>query len=242
MTEAANPTTVPPATTVGSRQAKDALFDALAQVGRALGNGRRGEIVELLIQADRSVEEIAAAIDQSVANTSHHLQTLAAAGLVERERAGRQVIYRLARPVYDMWAAIRAVAAQRVPGITPLADQYLGDRSQVATISAAELRRSMEAGAVILIDVRPEPEYAAGHIRGAISVPPHSVADWVPERRDRKNVVAYCRGPFCVYADDAVRALMRRGLTAYRLEDGFPEWRRTFPELTTAPGAATVGT
>lgn len=223
-------------TAVGTREAKNALFDGFARVGQALGNGRRAEIIELLSQAERSVEEIAEAIDQSVANTSHHLQTLADAGLVERSRAGRHIIYRLADPVHELWAAVREVAARQVAELPHLARRYLGDRTRIATMPADELRRRLGEDHVTVIDVRPEVEYAAGHITGAISVPPQEVANRIPELAQRGEIVAYCRGPFCVYADDAVRALSRRGVTAYRLEDGLPEWRRRYPELV-VPGA-----
>jgi rhodanese-related sulfurtransferase/predicted transcriptional regulator len=211
----------------GRRRAKDALFDAFAQTARALASGRRVEIVELLAQGEHTVEQIAAAIGQSVANTSHHLQTLARAGLVERRRTGTHVRYRLAsEEVLDLWWTMRRVAAQQVEDLDDLARAYLGDRDDLETIGREDLMARLARGEVIVVDVRPEPEYAAGHLPGAISIPPDRLGllDALPADRD---VVAYCRGPYCVYADDAVRHLRARGRRAVRLEDGLPEWRRS---------------
>lgn len=213
---------------MGNRPAKDALFDAFAEVGRALASGRRAEIVDVLLQGERSVEELAAEIGQSVANTSHHLHVLLRAGLVGSRRKGNRVIYFLASErVGDLWTAIRDVAAGHVAGIERLARAYLGDRRGVEVVSRSELLRRLEAGEVVVLDVRPPAEFAAGHIPGARSVP-------LPELRRRiaslprdAPVVAYCRGPYCVMADDAVRYLSRRGIPAARLEEGFPEWRRS---------------
>jgi rhodanese-related sulfurtransferase len=207
------------------RQAKDTLFDAFAGVARAMSSGRRVEVIELLAQGERSVEHIAEAINQSVANTSHHLRTLAKAGLVTRTRAGTHVYYRLASDeVLELWWAMRRVAAERVEDLDGLARAYLGDRSKIEPISRTELADLLDRGAVVLVDVRPETEFAAGHIPGAFSVPPDrlELLDTLPTGAD---VVAYCRGPYCVYADDAVRRLRRRGRRARRLEDGLPEWR-----------------
>lgn len=212
-------------TTHTRRQAKDALFDAFATTARALASGRRVEIVELLAQGERSVELVADAIGQSVANTSHHLRTLARAGLVSSRRSGTHVHYRLASDdVAALWWAMRRVAADRVEGLDTLARAYLGDRSGVVAISREALLERLARDEVVVVDVRPEHEYAAGHLPGAISVPPDrlDLLDTLPAGRD---VVAYCRGPYCVYADDAVRRLRGRGQRALRLEDGLPEWR-----------------
>lgn len=207
--------------------AKVALFDALASAAQALGSGRRAEIVDLLAQGERSVEEIANEISQSVANTSQHLHVLARAGLVRSRREGTRVFYRLASErVADLWAAVRDVAVRHVAEVSVLADEYLGERNGVEQVSAAELQGRLTRGQVVVLDVRPEPEYAAGHIAGARSAPLpalESIAAKLPKRRE---IVAYCRGPYCVYADDAVRLLRQRGLKARRLDVGFPEWRR----------------
>jgi rhodanese-related sulfurtransferase len=212
---------------VASGAAKGALFDAFASVAQALGSGRRAEIVDLLAQGERSVEEIASEISQTVANTSQHLRVLARVGLVRSRREGTRVYYRLASErVADLWAAVRDVAVRHVAEVGVLADEYLGERDEVEKVSAAELQERLARGQVVVLDVRPEPEYKAGHIAGARSAPLpalESVASKLPKRRE---IVAYCRGPYCVYADDAVRLLRQRGLRARRLDVGFPEWRR----------------
>ena len=209
------------------RAAKDALFDALAGAARALASGRRAEIVDVLTQGERSVEEIAREVGQSVANTSHHLRALAQAGLVVTRREGNRIFYRPASDsVAALWAALRNVAAEHVAGIDALTEAYLGDRAEVRGVARAELAELVAHGEVVVIDVRPAAEYASGHIPGARSVPPEEVDDLLRELPADGEVVAYCRGPYCVYADDAVRALTRSGRSARRLEDGFPEWKR----------------
>jgi rhodanese-related sulfurtransferase/DNA-binding HxlR family transcriptional regulator len=212
---------------MASGTAKAALFDALASVARALGNGRRGEIVDVLAQGERSVDELAAEIGQTVANTSQHLQVLAQAGLVRSRRAGTRVYYRLASDrVGDLWAAVRDVAARHVAEVTVLADEYLGAGDGVEHVTADELQERLARGDVVVLDVRPEPEFRAGHIAGASSAPLSSLPSLADELPRRREIVAYCRGPYCVYADDAVRLLRERGLKARRLAGGFPEWRR----------------
>jgi rhodanese-related sulfurtransferase len=207
--------------------AKAALFDALASVAQALGSGRRAEIVDLLAQGERSVEEIAGEIDQSVANTSQHLQVLARTGLVRSRREGTRVFYRLASErVSDLWAAVRDVAVRHVAEVGVLADEYLGGRGEVEQLSAEELERRLARDQVVLLDVRPEAEYRAGHIAGACSAPLPDLPSLLSKLPRRREIVAYCRGPYCVYADDAVRLLRERGLKARRLDVGFPEWRR----------------
>jgi len=207
--------------------AKAALFDAQASVAQALGSGRRAEIVDLLAQGERSVEEVATEIGQSVANTSQHLQVLARAGLVRSRRHGTRVFYRLAsEPVSDLWAAVRDVAVRHVAEVNVLADEYLGERDEVEQLSANELEQRLARDQVVLLDVRPEPEYSAGHIAGARSAPLEELPSLLPKLPRRREIVAYCRGPYCVYADDAVRLLRQRGLKARRLDVGFPEWRR----------------
>jgi rhodanese-related sulfurtransferase len=212
---------------MSKRQAKDALFDAFAEVAKALGSGRRAEIVDVLAQGERSVDDIASEIDQSVANTSHHLQTLARAGLVVSRRDGTRMFYGLRSDrVAELWAALCDVGAAHVAGIDQLVDSYLGERDDVEPITRKELANRLRRRNVVVIDVRPQAEYAAGHIPGARSIPPEEVRKRLRELPRNADIVAYCRGPFCVYADDAVRALRRRGFSARRLEDGFPEWRR----------------
>ena len=216
-------------------QAKAALFDGLASVAQALGSGRRAEIVDVLAQGERSVDELAAEISQTVANTSQHLQVLARAGLVRSRREGTRAIYRLASDqVAELWAAIRDVAVRHLAEVSVLADEYLGDRGGVEQVSAVELAQRLARGDVVVLDVRPEREYAAGHIAGARSVPIDELESAVEALPRRREIVAYCRGPYCVYADDAVRLLQARGLKARRLDVGLPEWRRAgLPVATT---------
>lgn len=210
---------------MASGAAKAALFDAQSSVARALGSGRRAEIVDVLAQGERSVDELAVEISQSVANTSQHLQVLARAGLVRSRRAGTRVYYRLASDrVGDLWAAVRDVAVRHVAEVSVLADDYLGEG--VDHVTAAELEQRLARGDVVVLDVRPEPEYRAGHIAGARSVPLSALASAASDLPRRREIVAYCRGPYCVYADDAVRLLQERGLKARRLDVGYPEWRR----------------
>jgi rhodanese-related sulfurtransferase len=210
---------------VGSRQAKDALFDALASVAKALGNGRRAELVDVLAQGERSVEELAGEIGQTVANASQHLQVLLRAGLVRTRRDGPRVFYSLAsEEVGALWRAMREVAGAHVSRIDELASAYLGDRSQLATIGREELLGRMRAGEVVVLDVRPPAEYATGHLPGAVNVPPDELEARLAELPAGQPIVAYCRGPLCAYADTAVRALSAAGRPALRLVDGLPEW------------------
>jgi rhodanese-related sulfurtransferase len=212
---------------VNRRPAKRALFDALASVAAALGNGRRAEIVDLLAQGERSVDEIASELGQSVAGTSHHLRLLARSGLARSRRQGNRVYYRLASErVAELWAAVTDVASHHVAEATVLAGEYLDKRESVELLSAPELEERLEQGTVVLLDVRPEAEYRAGHIAGAISAPINQLEAIAPGLPKRREIVAYCRGPYCVYADDAVRLLQARGMSARRLAVGFPEWRR----------------
>jgi rhodanese-related sulfurtransferase/DNA-binding transcriptional ArsR family regulator len=212
---------------MSDREAKNSLFDAFAEVAKALASGRRAEIVDVLAQGERSVDELASEIDQSVANTSHHLQALTRAGLLTSRRDGTRVFYTLASErVGELWAALRDVAAEHVAGIEKLTTAYLGDRSEIEAITREELASRLQRRNVIVIDVRPSAEYAAGHIPGARSVPPDEVRRDLRTIPKDSEIVAYCRGPFCVYADDVVRSLQRRGVRARRLEDGFPEWKR----------------
>lgn len=212
---------------MGDRVAKDALFEAFAEVAKALASGRRAEIVDVLAQGERAVEEVAGEIGQSVANTSHHLRILARAGLARTRRDGTRVYYRLASErVAELWAALRDVASEHVAGIDQLVESYLGNRNGLETVGRGELAGRLRRGDLVVLDVRPPAEHRAGHIPGALSIPPGQVRRHLRALPKDADLVAYCRGPYCVYADDAVRELLRRGYRARRLEDGFPEWRR----------------
>lgn len=212
---------------MGDRAAKDALFESLSEVAKALASGRRAEIVDLLAQGERSVEEIAAELGQSVANTSHHLRALARPGLVTTRRDGTRIHYRLASDsVAELWGAVREVAEAHVAGMEKLAAAYLGDRDGIDVVNRDELAARLKDRSTVVLDVRPEREFTAGHIAGARSVPIGELRKHLEALPAGSEVVAYCRGPYCVYADEAVRELHKRGFSAARLEDGFPEWQR----------------
>jgi rhodanese-related sulfurtransferase/DNA-binding HxlR family transcriptional regulator len=222
---------------MSDRDAKNALFDAFAEVSKALASGRRAEIVDVLTQGERSVDELAGEIDQSVANTSHHLHALTRAGLLSSRREGTRVIYALTSDrVGELWAALRDVATEHVAGIERLATAYLGDRGDVQAITRKELVSRLRRRDVVVLDVRPTTEYTAGHIPGARSLPPDEARRRLRTIPKDSEIVAYCRGPFCVYADDVVRTLQRRGIQARRLEDGFPEWKRAGHEIAVGEG------
>src|SRR5690606_21970306 len=207
--------------------AKAALYDQFALVGKALSNGRRAELVDVLAQGERSVDALAEQIGQSVANTSQHLQVLARSGLVTSRRDGNRVLYRVAGDhVEALWDTMRQVAAENVAGLRRVADEYLGDRRELEQVSRDELVRRLGEGDVVVWDVRPVSEFEAGHVPGAVSVPPDEVQRRLDDVPEDVEIVAYCRGRFCVFADEAVRALAARDRRARRLEEGFPEWRR----------------
>jgi len=211
---------------MGDRAAKERLFDAFASVAKGLASGRRGEIIDVLAQGPRSVEEIAVQIDQSVANTSHHLRLLAQSGLLRSQRDGTKILYRLAGPsVLELWRTLRMVAAEQVGEVDRLAEDYLGKRDGLEPMMPKDLLRRLRRGEVTVLDVRPTTEFEAGHIEGARSIPIAELSKRLKELRSSKQIVAYCRGPYCVFADDAVRLLRRKGFNALRLQDGFPEWR-----------------
>ena len=212
---------------MGDRAAKDSLFDAFAQVAKALASGRRAEIVDLLSQGERSVDDIAGELDQSVANTSHHLRAMARAGLLTTRRDGTRIYYALASErVGELWSALRDVAVDHVAGIERLAGAYLGDRDGIEVIDRDELAGRLRRREVVVLDVRPAAEFEAGHIAGARSVPITELRRRLRALPRDAEVVAYCRGPYCVYADEAVRELHRKGFRARRLREGFPEWKR----------------
>jgi len=212
---------------MGDRAAKYALFDGFARIAKALASGRRAEIVDVLAQGERSVDDIADEIGQSVANTSHHLRAMARAGLVTTRRDGTRIFYALASDrVAELWAALRDVAGDHVAGLERLAGAYLGDRDGIDVVDRDELAARLKRGEVMVLDVRPTAEYAAGHIQGAKSMPITELRRHLRALPKSSEIVAYCRGPQCVYADDAVRELNRKGYRALRLIDGFPEWKR----------------
>src|ERR671932_1187575 len=208
---------------MSSRGEKEALFEAIALMGKAFASPTRLELLDLLAQAPRTVEELARAGEQSTANTSQHLQALHAAGIVTRTREGTSVRYDLAGDeVLELWLALRATSASRLAEVERAARDYLGE--DVEAIGRDELRQRMRRGEVILVDVRPGEEFEAGHIEGARSIPIDELDDRLAELPADREIVAYCRGPFCAYAHEAVRRLRRSGRPARRLEDGWAEW------------------
>jgi rhodanese-related sulfurtransferase/DNA-binding HxlR family transcriptional regulator len=209
---------------VDSVRSKDALFEAIAMMGKAFASARRLELIDLLAQGSRSVDELAAASGQSSANTSQHLQALHAAGIVTRQRDGLRVRYSLAGDdILALWLALREASATRLAEVQRAAREYLGE--EVEAISRDELIARMARGDVVLVDVRPAEEFEAGHIDGAESIPIDELRRRLDELPDDREVIAYCRGPFCAYANEAVRALRADGRPARRLEEGWPEWR-----------------
>jgi rhodanese-related sulfurtransferase/DNA-binding HxlR family transcriptional regulator len=215
-----------------SRHRKAALFEAIALMGKAFASPRRLELLDLLAQAPRTVEELARASGQSTANASQHLQALHAAGMVTREREGTRVRYALAgEEVLRLWLALRNASVTQLAAVERAARDYLG--GDVETIDREELVARLRRGEVVLIDVRPEEEFAAGHIAGARSIPWDELERRLAELPADREIVAYCRGPFCAYAHDAVRQLQASGRTARRLEEGWPEWRLATPKTNT---------
>jgi rhodanese-related sulfurtransferase len=209
---------------MSSREAKDSLFEAIALMGKAFASPVRLELLDLLAQAPRSVEELARASGQSTANTSQHLQALRAAGMVTRAREGTRVRYELAGDeALRLWLALRDASATRLGEVERAARDYLGD--DVDTIDRDQLLARLRRGDVVLVDVRPEEEFAAGHIEGARSIPLDELERRLAELPPDAEIVAYCRGPFCAFAHEAVRQLRAEGRNAKRLTEGWPEWR-----------------
>jgi rhodanese-related sulfurtransferase/predicted transcriptional regulator len=209
---------------MSSRQSKEALFEAIAVMGKAFASPRRLELIDLLAQGSRSVEELARASGQSTANASQHLQALHASGVVNRERDGTRVNYSLAGPdVLRLWLELREASATRVADVERAAREYLG--SDVEAISREELAKRLRRNDVVLVDVRPAQEFESGHIDGAVSIPLEELDERLAELPAGTEIVAYCRGAFCAYAHDAVRRLNAAGKTARRLDGGWPEWQ-----------------
>jgi rhodanese-related sulfurtransferase len=209
---------------MGSKREKDALFEAIALMGKAFASPRRLELLDLLAQAPRTVDELARASEQSTANTSQHLQALHAAGMVSRAREGTSVRYSLAGDeALRLWLALRDASVSQLAEVERAAREYLGD--DVDAVGRDELIARLRKGDIVLVDVRPAEEFAAGHIRGARSIPIDELEDRLAELPADREVVAYCRGPFCAYAHEAVRHLSASGRQARRLEDGWPEWK-----------------
>jgi rhodanese-related sulfurtransferase/DNA-binding transcriptional ArsR family regulator len=224
------------------RDFKDRLYGQLARLGKALSSPHRLEILELLAQGERTVESLATEMGLSLANASQHLQALKHAALVESRKNGLFVHYRLADPdVFDLSRVIRSVAERRLAEFERLVQEHFGDRSNARPVTMDELVKRARSREVVVLDTRPASEYLAGHIPGAISVPVDDLQARLKELARGKEYVAYCRGPYCVYADRAVEILRANGRRARRLFEGVPEWRSTgLPVASGAkPGALT---
>jgi rhodanese-related sulfurtransferase/DNA-binding transcriptional ArsR family regulator len=222
---------------VDHRAFKDSLFDQFARVARAVANPHRLELIDLLAQGERRVDDLAHEASLTVANASQHLQSLRRGGLVESRRDGTAIYYRLAdERVVRLWRAIREVGEARLAEIDVLTRAYLHDRTQLNAIDAGTLRRRLDEGDVIVLDVRPDLEYRAAHVAGARSIPITELASRLDEIPRDLEIVAYCRGPYCLFSDEAVALLREHGYRARRLDTGLPEWRAA--GLPTQPGGA----
>lgn len=205
---------------------KHDLFAQFARVGKALSNGNRLELLEFLAQGERSVEQLSKVAGLTVANTSQHLQQLRYAGMVTCRKEGLKVYYNISGDdVINLLAALRAVAERHVTDVQYLLNTYLTVKDNLEPIPRIELLERAHAGLITVLDVRPPEEYAAGHVPGAVNIPLQELGKRLEELGDNQEIVAYCRGPHCVLAFDAVARLREKGINARRLEDGYPEWK-----------------
>ncbi len=208
------------------RAFKNQVFDQFARIGKALASGRRLELLEVLAQRERTVEDLASETGMSIASTSLHLKVLREAQLVDVRREGLYAHYRLASDrVFSLWQSLREIGDSRLADIRKIVDTYLQDRGTLLAITCEELNRRLDERSVVVLDVRPEREFQAGHISGARSIPVAELRARLGEIPKRKEIVAYCRGPYCVFADEAVALLLSHGRKAVRLEAGFPDWK-----------------
>jgi len=205
---------------------KQDLFAQFARVGKALSNGNRLELLEFLAQGERGVDALSKVSGLSVANTSQHLQQLRQAGLVSCRKEGPKVLYRLSgNDVIELLGSLRTVAEHHLAEVTRLVDQYLTGKDSMEPVPAMELLNRAREGLVTVLDVRPVEEYTAGHLPGAINIPLAQLEEHLESLKDGREVVAYCRGPYCVLAFDAVARLRAQGISARRFEAGYPEWQ-----------------
>jgi rhodanese-related sulfurtransferase/DNA-binding transcriptional ArsR family regulator len=226
---------VPPQTP--ARRFKNAIYEQFARVSKALASPHRIELLELLSQGPRTVEALARMADMSLANASQHLQVLRGAGLLEATKEGLFVTYRLADgSVADLLRSVRRVAEARLAEVAKISRDFLAENAQLEPVDEDALRRRVRKGDVTVLDVRPPEEYAAGHIPGALSVPLPELAKRLSDLPKRREVVAYCRGPYCVLAVEAVKLLRARGFKAVRLEDGVLDWAALGLKLDATPG------
>ncbi len=208
------------------REFKDRLYGQFARLGKAVSNPHRLEMLELLAQGERTVDSLATELGVSVANASQHLQALRHAALVGSRKDGLFVHYRLAAPeVFDLSRVVRSVAERRLTELERLVNEHFGDRNDPEPVPMEELLKRARAKQVVIVDTRPSSEYMAGHIPGALSIPVDDLQRRLNELTKSREYVAYCRGPYCIYADRAVEILRANGRRARRLVEGFPEWR-----------------
>lgn len=207
------------------RTFKNKVYQELAKLVKALSNPHRLEILELLAQMRFSVEEIASQTGLTVANASQHLQVMRRVQLVETKREGNYVYYRLTdQNVYKAWKVLRDLGMEHMAEIERVIRSFRKSRKSMETLTSSELIQKIEQGEVTVLDVRPRAEYEEGHIAGALNMPVEELEERIEELPKNREIVAYCRGPFCVFADDAVELLTQKGLNAKRLGEGFPEW------------------
>lgn len=220
---------------MSNRAFKDRLYGELGRVGKALASPQRLELLDLLSQGEWSVEDLAREAALTIANASRHLQVLRQARLVESRKAGLYVYYRLADDtVYDLWRALRATGERQIAEVERLLALYQSDASALEPLTREALRERLAAGEVIALDVRPEREFAQGHIAGAISIPYDQLEARLAELPADREIVAYCRGPYCLFAHDALELLVARGYRARRLRDGYSDWRAARLPVTTS--------
>jgi rhodanese-related sulfurtransferase/predicted transcriptional regulator len=211
---------------MNKRQFKDKVYSELARITKSMANPHRMEIIELLAQGEFSVEQIADQTNLSIANASQHLQVLKNAQLVEINRQGNFIFYRLADiNVFKAWKALRELGVERISSIEKVVKEFRKSKFDFETVTIDELIEKIDTGKVTILDVRPETEYKQGHIAHAISIPIEELSKRLTELPKRAEIIAYCRGPFCVYADEAVTLLTKAGYKANRLEEGFPDWK-----------------
>jgi rhodanese-related sulfurtransferase/DNA-binding transcriptional ArsR family regulator len=210
---------------MNKRQFKDQVYSELARITKSMANPHRLEIIELLAQGEFSVEQIADQTNLPIANASQHLQVLKMAQLVEINRQGNFIFYRLANAnVFKAWRALRELGVERIEAIDKVVKEFRKSKLDFETVTIDELLEKLESGKVTIVDVRSESEFKQGHIANAISIPIEELSKRLKELPKRTEIIAYCRGPFCVYADEAVALLMKAGYKATRLEEGFPDW------------------
>lgn len=210
---------------MGHREFKDQLYTQFARIGKALASPHRLELLDLLAQGERTVEDLAREASLAIANTSQHLQVLRQAHLVETHKDGVYVTYRLADPaIFDLWRSLRTVGERQLSEIDRLVDAYVRHPEHLEAVSRDELAARMAGGEVLVVDVRPRSEYRQGHIAQALSIPVNELAERLADLPSTRHIVAYCRGPYCLFADEAVEILTAHGFTATRYAEGYPEW------------------